>query len=176
MSWDVNKLARREYDYIKGNTVLAPERKTRIRKPDKKQIQIKKRRKIANKNIVLKNRRKNDRKYLLTVAVMVIGLGLITIYEDNKVYSMQGKVSGLTNEIKQTQEDNEALEVQILKYSSLSNIQENAKNKLAMYVPNKDETVRIDFSQNYFKDLKPKETETSTKEKNLFSRLIGFIK
>ncbi|NRT27326.1 hypothetical protein B0I68_000931 [Clostridium beijerinckii] len=28
-------MGRREYDYIKGNTVLAPERKTRVRKPDK---------------------------------------------------------------------------------------------------------------------------------------------
>ncbi|NRV05207.1 hypothetical protein FHX27_003587 [Clostridium beijerinckii] len=42
-------MGRREYDYIKGNTVLAPERKTRVRKPDKKYKQIQRRKQIINK-------------------------------------------------------------------------------------------------------------------------------
>jgi hypothetical protein len=45
-----------------------------------------------------------------------------------------------------------------------------------MFVPSKNDTVKIDFSQDYFKDLKPKNSESSTKEEGLFSKLIDFIK
>lgn len=176
MSWDVNKLGRREYDYIKGNTVLAPERKTRVRKPDKKYKQIQRRKQIINKNILLKNRRKNDRKYLLTVAVVIFSLGFITIHGDNKVYTMESNARNLDTQIKQTQEDNEALKVKILKFSSLNNIQKNAESKLAMAIPKKEQTIKVDFSQNYFEDLKPKSSENTAKSKNIFSKIISYLK
>jgi cell division protein FtsL len=166
----VNKLGRREYDYIKGNTVLAPERKIRIRKPDKKYNKIK------SRNTLLKNKRKNDRKYMITVAVFILGLGFLTITGDAKVYKMQNKVSQLNSQIRQTQEECEALKVKILKFSALNNIQEKAHGKLSMFVPKKEETVKVDFSKNYFEDLKPKSSENNTKENNLFSKLKNLIK
>ena len=82
-------MARREYDYIKGNTALAPERKSKVRKPDKKYKQIQRRKKIQTRNTLLRNRRKNDRKYILTVAVVILSLGFMTISGDSKVYNMQ---------------------------------------------------------------------------------------
>jgi cell division protein FtsL len=172
----VNKLARREYDYIKGNTALAPERKRKVRKPDEKYKKIQRRKKIQTRNALLRNRRKNDRKYILTVAVVIFGLGFITISSDSKVYNMQKKVAELNTQIKQTQEDNEAIKVQLLKFSSLNNIQEKAKTKLAMSIPNKAETIKIDFSENYFKDLKPNTSTNSTKETNFLTKLINLIK
>lgn len=176
MSWDVNNMARREYDYIKGSTALAPERKKRVRKPDKKYKQIQRRKKLQNKNILLRNKRKSDRKYVLTVAMVIFSLGFITISGDSKVYTMQKQVTDLNNEIKQTEEANEALRVEMLKNSSLNNIEKNASNKLSMAIPKKDETMKIDFSQNYFKDLKSNVTDNNTKETNLFSKLLSLIK
>ena len=172
----MNKLAKREYDYIKGSTALAPERKSRVRKPDKKYKQIQRRKKLQNKKIFLENRKKNDRKYLLTVAIVILSLGVLTITGDIKVYNMQKSVTQLNSSIKQTQEDNEALKVQLLKFSSLNNIQEKAKAQLAMSIPKKEETVKIDFSQNYFSDLKPNVSKNSTKETNFLSKLINSIK
>ena len=172
----MNKLARREYDYIKGSTALAPERKRKVRKPDEKYKQFQRRKKIQNRNTLLRNRRKNDRKYLLTVAVVIFGLGVITITGDIKVYNMQKSVTELNSSIKQTQEDNEALKVQLLKFSSLNNIQEKAKAQLAMSIPKKEETVKIDFSQNYFNDLKPNVSKNNTKETSFLSKLINSIK
>ncbi|WP_396127975.1 cell division protein FtsL [Clostridium sp.] len=169
----MNKLARREYDYIKGNTVLAPERKRRVRKPDKKFKQIKRRK---AKNALLKNRRKNDRKYMMTVAVVIFTLGVATIAGDNKVYSMQRNVTDLNAQINQAQETNEALKVDLLKFSSLSNIEKKAEGNLAMYVPKKEEVVKIDFSQNYFSDLESNSSGRNTKESNIFSKLINLIK
>jgi cell division protein FtsL len=176
MSWDVNKLARREYDYIKGNTVLAPERKTRVRKPGKKYKQIQRRKQIVSKNILLRNRRKNDRKYILTVAVVIFSLGFITISGDNKVYSMENQVRNIDTQISQTQEENEALKVKILKFSSLNNIEKNAEGKLSMFIPKKEQTIKVDFSKNYFQDLKPKSTESNAKNSNLFSKIMNLIK
>lgn len=172
----MNKLARREYDYIKGNTVLAPERKHRVvRKPDKRYKEIR-RRKLNNKHLLLKNRRKSDRKYLTTVAGVIVTLGLLTILGDNKVYNTERTLDKLNGQISAVQADNEALKVKILKFSSLNNIQQSAQNKLSMFVPSKKETVRIDFSENYFKDVKPKSSENSTKEEGFFSKLIYFTK
>lgn len=177
MSWDVNKLVEREYDYIKGSTVPAPERKSKVLKPNRKYKQIQRQKRIKNRNLLLKNRRKNDRKYLLTIAVVIFTFGCITISGDNKLYSMQKKVSDINTQIRQTQEENEALKVSVLKYSSLKNIQENAGSKLSMFVPNKDEMVKIDFSNNYFKDLEPNNsTNSSKKENNLLSKLMSLIK
>ena len=170
----MNKLVEREYDYIKGNTVSVPERKDRVLKPNERYKQ--RRRNIKNRNILLKNRRKNDRKYVLTMAVIIFGLGLITISGDSKVYEMQRKVSVLNAQINKTQEENEALKVTLLKFSSLSNIQEKARTKLSMFIPNKEETVKIDFSQNYFKDLESNSSNKSSKETSFFSKLMNLIK
>lgn len=177
MSWDVNKLVEREYDYIKGSTVSVPERKSKVLKPNRKYKEIQRQKKLKNRNTLLKNRRKNDRKYMLTIAVVIFTFGCITISGDSKLYSMQKKVSDLGIQIRQTQEENEALKVRLLKYSSLSNIQENATTKLSMSIPNKEETVKIDFSQNYFKDLEPKNSTTNNnKEESLFSKMLSLIK
>jgi len=172
----VNKLAGREYDYIKGSTVSAPERKSGVRKPDKKYKQIQRRKNINSRNTLLRNRRKNDRKYILTVAIVIFSFGFITISGDSKVYNMQKKISDISTQISQKQEENEALKVKLLKFSSLNNIQEKAGTKLAMFIPKKEETVRIDFSENYFKNLNSNGSNDSTKETNLFSKFMNLIK
>lgn len=169
-------MARREYDYIKGNTALAPERKKGVRKPDKKYKQIQRRKKLQSKNILLRNKRKSDRKYVLTIAIVIFSLGFVTISGDSKVYNMQKQITDLNTQIKQTEEANEALKVKLLKYSSLSNIEQNASSKLSMVIPKKDETTKIDFSQNYFKDLKSNVSYNNKKEVNLFSKLLSLIK
>jgi len=169
-------MARREYDYIKGSTALAPERKRKVQKPDKKYKQIQRRKKLQSKNLLLRNKRRNDRKYIFTVAIIILSLGFITISSDSKVYNMQKSVTDLNTQIKQTEEANEALKVKLLKFSSLNNIEQNAGTKLSMIVPKKEETVKIDFSENYFKDLKSTVSENNTKETNLFSKLTNLIK
>ena len=172
----MNKLAGREYDYIKGSTVSAPERKSGVRKLDKKYKKIQRRKNINNRNTLLRNRRKNDRKYILTVAIVIFSLGFITISGDSKVYNMQRKISDISTQINQKQEENEALKVKLLKFSSLNNIQEKAGTKLAMFIPKKEETVKIDFSENYFKNLNSNISNDSTKETNLFSKFMNLIK
>lgn len=148
----MNKMPKGEYSYgVKGNTAVKPLKKTTIRKPKKHNEQIRKRK--SDKKKLFRKQKQSDRKYMFTVVVVILGLGCITIAGDSKVYKMQKTVTALENEISKTKENNEALRVKVLKYSSLSNIEENASNNLEMHVPHSEDVVKIDFSEDYFKDV-----------------------
>lgn len=163
-------MPRGEYSYgVKGNTAVKPLKKTTIRKPKKHNEIIRK--KKNDKRKLLKKQRQSDRKYMLSVVWIVLGLGCITIAGDGKVYKMQKTVTTLENEISSTKEENEALKVKILKYSSLNNIEENAGNTLGMHVPHGEDVVKIDFSDDYFKDVKIN-SNTVQKDENIF---LGFL-
>ena len=113
---------------------------------------------------MFRRERQSDRKYIFTVILFVLGLGCITIAGDGKVYKLQNNVTTLENQINSTKEENEALRVKILKYSSLDNIEENAGNSLGMYLPHSDDVVKIDFSDDYFKDVNVNNTTVQKKE------------
>ncbi|WP_294156633.1 cell division protein FtsL [uncultured Clostridium sp.] len=156
-------MPRGEYSYgVKGNTAVKPLKKTTICKP-KKNSQIRRQKKNDKKNM-FRRERQSDRKYIFTVILFVLGLGCITIAGDGKVYKLQNNVTTLENQINSTKEENEALRVKILKYSSLDNIEENAGNSLGMYLPHSDDMVKIDFSDDYFKDVNVNNTTVQKKE------------
>lgn len=164
-----------EYSYgIKGNTAVKPLKKTTIRKP-KKNSQIRKRKKNHKKKL-FREERQSDRKYMFTVILFVLGLGCITIAGDSKVYKLQKTVTALENQISNTKEENEALRVKILKYSSLDNIEENAGNSLGMYVPHSDDVVKIDFSDDYFKDVNVNNTAVQREESSFIDFFTKFFK
>lgn len=159
----MKKMPRGEYSYgVKGNTAVKPLKKTTICKP-KKNSQIRRQKKNDKKNM-FRRERQSDRKYIFTVILFVLGLGCITIAGDGKVYKLQNNVTTLENQINSTKEENEALRVKILKYSSLDNIEENAGNSLGMYLPHSDDVVKIDFSDDYFKDVNVNNTTVQKKE------------
>lgn len=176
MSGDVNKLVGREYDYIKGNTAIKPKRKSGIRRPDEKQKEIQRKKINRKKSILSKYRRQNDRKYMFTVVVAIFTLGCMTIAGDSNVYTMQSQTSKINSQIKQAQEENEALKVTLLKFSSLNNIEDKAKSKLSMHIPSKEQTVTIDFSKDYFESLEHEETTSNTEDKSLLTKLKKLIK
>ena len=146
-------MSQKEYSYgVNGNTAVKPLKKTTIRKPKKHSEIIKK--KKDNKKKLFKKQRQSDRKYILTVVMFILSIGCITIAGYSNVYKMQRAVTKLEDEINNTREENEALRVKILKYSSLNNIEETAGNSLGMYVPHDKDVIKIDFSNDYFKDVK----------------------
>ena len=79
---DVNKMGVREYDYIRGNTALAPERK--VKELDKKrELQRKERERKAHQ------KRKNLLVSGLTIATIMFTLGATTLYLDGKIHAFQ---------------------------------------------------------------------------------------
>ena len=126
----------RQFGYIRGNTAVVPERKPRISRNNKNKNSILRKK---NKEKAIIASRKNDRKYMFLVVAAIFTLGSVTIAGDTKVYNMQRQVTQLNSSIKTMKEENEALKVNLLKYSSLSNIEGNASTKLGMYIPSSSE-------------------------------------
>ncbi|MDO5518041.1 MAG: cell division protein FtsL [Clostridium sp.] len=163
----------RQYGYIRGNTAVAPERKQRTGKNNKKKNSVLRKK---NKEKALIQSKINDRKYMFVVVAVIFTLGCITIAGDTKVYNMQREVTELSSTIKYMKEENEALKVKILKYSSLSNIEGNAGSKLGMYIPSSGDVVKIDFSENYFKDVTADKNTVKNANKTLFSKIADIFK
>lgn len=175
MSRDVKNMPRGEYSYsIKGNTAVKPLKSRTIRKTKITKEQIRKNK--NNRKKLFKKLKKNDRKYMLTLVIAILGLGCFTIAGDGKAYKMQKEVINLENQISRTNEENEALRVKILKYSSLSNIEGSASNSLGMHIPNGNDVIKIDFSDNYFKDVVNNNQTIKKKNRSFLSFLEGIIK
>ena len=164
-------MGRGEYDYIKGNTVTSPSRRIERQTPVRRHKNTKR---IA-KNRRLKEKRKSDRKYLLNIAVVILCLGSLTILGDSRVYNMQSRIRALNSEINDLNEENEALKITILKYSSLRNIQDNAQSKLSMEVAQKNDVVVVDCSRNYFKDVKESKSVNNKKEETIIDSIKDLL-
>lgn len=152
--WEVKRLNIKKNYYITGSEALKPKENDRANNPRKERKLSPKTHDSVNLKMIKLKQKRSDRKYIAAIVVMIIFMGLTTLSRENKIYNMQCSVNNLGNEIKQVQENNEALNIKILKASSIGNIEKKSKNELKMYIPNKKEIVNVDFSNNYFKDLK----------------------
>ena len=138
----------KEVDYIRENTANVPQRKYNDIKKDKSLEDSKKR-----KNKLLKEKKKKTRNGALQIALVIFVLGVLTIWRDTKVYNLQTQIGTLNNEIKTINSENEALKVDLLKNSSLKNIESSAKKKLGMISPVDAKKVNVDLSKNYLSGI-----------------------
>ena len=155
----------REYDYIRGNTALAPDKKIKeTEKQRKKQrIQSKKRERAMKKNILIAG---------FTVGTILFALGSTTLFLDSKIYDYQKKLLILEENLKEEKDVNAAINVKMLKFASFDKIKSTAEDELGMIYPNSESTITIDMSKEYFSHLKTKENRTS----NFLQKIIGVFK
>ena len=155
----------REYDYIRGNTALAPNKKIKeTEKQRKKQrIQSKKRERAMKKNILIAG---------FTVGTILFALGSTTLFLDSKIYDYQKKLLILEENLKEEKDVNAAINVKMLKFASFDKIKSTAEDELGMIYPNSESTITIDMSKEYFSHLKTKENRTS----NFLQKIIGVFK
>ena len=146
-------MGRTEYEYIKGTAATKKSRKIEPRRiPSKEKTRIRKK----NLEKKLKQDKRNNRRYVVSFALTILFCGSMTILGDSRVYEMQKQVRDLDKQINDLKENNEALKVTILKFSSLENIEENARDSLSMVVPSKDDVIDIKDSENYFEQIDDK--------------------
>ena len=155
----------REYDDIRGNTALAPDKKIKeTEKQRKKQrIQSKKRERAMKKNILIAG---------FTVGTILFALGSTTLFLDSKIYDYQKKLLILEENLKEEKDVNAAINVKMLKFASFDKIKSTAEDELGMIYPNSESTITIDMSKEYFSHLKTKENRTS----NFLQKIIGVFK
>ncbi len=138
----------KEFDYVKGNTVVKPNR--RSTESDKKYKELERSKRNKKKREYAK--KKQNRIACLQIAALIFTVGLIVISRDTKVYNMQKELASINKQISTVTDENEALRIQLLKIGSLDNIKTNAESKLGMSIATKDNTMQIEVPSNYFEE------------------------
>ncbi|GIM27988.1 hypothetical protein CPJCM30710_06540 [Clostridium polyendosporum] len=164
----MNKLVMKNYD-VKGNVAFNPKRKIDGPNHDK-QYESLRRSKIERKNR-LQEQQKASRKAATQVILLILVLGLITIWRDSKVYNLQNQLSITNKQIKDINSENEALRIEIIKSSSLENIKTIAENNLKMSVPEKEDIVKAAVTEDYFKDDTMLAIKQKKQDKNLLAKI-----
>lgn len=149
----------REYNYTRGNTALVPERKPQYDKNKKQKIKEELRAKKIKKLKV------NLISNVVGISALVCILGGITLAIDGYVYDRQNELTKIKEEAEVALDINDALKVTLLKYSSLENVKNVAENELSMVYPNKDNTIMIDMSKDYFSHISEEENGESFLDK-----------
>lgn len=99
------------------------------------------------------------------ISALVCILGGITLAIDGYVYDRQNELTQIKEEAEVSSDINDALKVMLLKYSSLENVKNVAENELSMVYPNKDNTIMIDMSKDYFSHINEEENGESFLDK-----------
>lgn len=168
----MNKIMEREYDYIRGNTAVNPNRKYKDFNENKKNREIERLEKEKRKR--LRELRDKKTKEVIQVALVVCVLSVATIMREGNVYKTQQELTNIKTEAKNIEAANGALKVELFKFSSLDNIKSTAES-IGMVNPNSSEAITIDMSKNYFPELTKDAMEKEGKE-NLFSKIRDALK
>lgn len=158
----------KDYDYVKGNTALQPNRKSTDHNIDKQYEDLRKS-KIERKNR-LKNKHKQNTRGVIQIVSLIFILGIVTIWRDANVYKMRNDLSNTQKEINLMVNENEALKVELLKASSLENVKIVAEGKLKMVIPAKEDVVKINLTKENFLN-EGKKQSMDDNNKNLMTKI-----
>ena len=88
-------------------------------------------------------------------------LGATTLYLDGKIHALQKELLILEGNMKEEEDVNAAINVDMLKFASFDKIKSTAENELGMVYPSSESTISIDMSKEYFSHLKNEESKKS---------------
>ncbi|EKY26956.1 hypothetical protein HMPREF0216_01559 [Clostridium celatum DSM 1785] len=150
----------REYDYIRGNTALVPERKIK----EKERQREEQKRAIEKKNHL---KRKQFIKNTFKVASLAFILSFIVLLIDGYVYKLQENLTTIEDAVREELDVNEALKVDMLQFAAFD-VVKSAAEEIGMVYPKEESTISIDMSKEYFSHIKEEEKGNSS----LFGKLI----
>lgn len=140
-------MVEKEYEYIRGNTAVQPKRKE-YEVPRRKSLEEvqRERKEKAQK---LKNKQKGTNRAIVQGLIVLGVVGIWTIARDARIYKMQSELEQIKTDTKVIMDNNEALRVDLLKFSSIETIKTKAK-ELGMEIPNSDSTINVNLQKDYF--------------------------
>lgn len=143
-------MIKREFEYINGSTAVKPKRKVEKKRDDRYEE--------YRKAKIRSQKRKKEKlfqKYIAVgqIAVAVLVVGSVVLHRDGLVYGLKQDLKAVNTDIKVLKDENEAMRVDLLKNSSLKNIEANAMKKVKMIEGSEAERVSVDLSKNYLGDL-----------------------
>lgn len=157
----------KKVNYINGNTVLEPKTTPLDPQVERQYEELKKAKK--NRQLREKQKRRKARKAATQTILIMFAAGMFVIWSDNRVYKAENNLTQMKYAIANLQSENEALNVKLLKASSINDIRSSAETKLGMITPTKNDIKRVDLQKNNFK---PKSEESVKDGKSLFSKIL----
>ena len=91
----------------------------------------------------------------------MFALGATTLYLDGKIHDLQKQLLVLEGNMKEEEDVNAAINVDMLKFASFDKIKSTAENELGMVYPSSESTISIDMSKEYFSHLNNEESKKS---------------
>jgi len=169
----VNKVIISEKEnYFNGNTVLVPEY---IPSSPQKREQLEELERARRQNIEKKRNRRIQYKFNVIQSVGIIFIiGITLIYRYSVIYNMQKNINMVNTEISQVSKQNEDLKIQLIKVSSIQQVEQVATEKLHMITPDKNHVIYSDLSKNNFAQEATKDNNIVVKE-NIFNKLINML-
>ena len=135
------------------NAVPNPEitrEKRRAQEEEKRRLE-KSRQEFAKKNATRNNKMRMSA--VLTIFFMATGL-FVTIFRSGMIYNMQNEYVQLQNETRMTMKNNEALQAEIIKASSIGEIAEKSI-ELELVSVGQESAITADLSKNNFIEDEP---------------------
>ncbi|MGH4050411.1 MAG: hypothetical protein ACREVX_03520 [Clostridium sp.] len=150
-----------------GNTILAPdesfrerERHEELEKSQKKANSAKKLREITRKKSVLRN--------------IFIGfiIGMVIVFRYCMIYNLQAANSKAVAQIDMLSKENDAYDVELMKFRNIKYIEETATTKLNMVEPKISDVEYLDLNKN---NLETNEVSQVKISKNVISKIKNII-
>ena len=82
----------------------------------------------------------------------------MTLYLDGKIHDSQKQLLILEQNLKEEEDVNSAINVDMLKFASFEKIKSTAEKELGMVYPSSESTISIDMSKEYFSHIKQEES------------------
>lgn len=157
--------------YFNGNAALMPDAETQKNNEYEKL----KREKIEVKENIKRNSAK--RKLSMLKRIMIcFAMGIFLIYRYSVILGMQKNLNIMRNQASELNKENQNLSVELVKYSSMSYIEDNAVNKLHMKRYSRNNAISIDFSQKVINEPVQVKSNTDSKENAIIIIINGVKK
>ena len=166
-------MANNAYQYTTSPRKLNPDyEKTKIKKENKKRLKVVEN--LPRQEIKLSKKQKEKRRKLMFYVIAIFIVLLAISYRNSQINESFNKVQTLKKELSSIEKENEQLKVNIENSLNLSNIEQQAKEKLGMQKLSSNQTIYINLPKKDYVETAPEKVIVQ-EEKNWFEKFIDKI-
>ena len=166
-------MANNAYQYTTSPRKLNPDyEKPKVKKENKKRLKVVEN--LPRQEIKLSKKQKEKRRKLMFYVIAIFIVLLAISYRNSQINERFNKVKTLKKELSSIEKENEQLKVNIENSLNLSNIEQQAKEKLGMQKLSSNQTIYINLPKKDYVETAPEKVIVQ-EEKNWFEKFIDKI-
>ena len=166
-------MANNAYQYTTSPRKLNPDyEKPKVKKENKKRLKVVEN--LPRQEIKLSKKQKEKRRKLMFYVIAIFIVLLAISYRNSQMNESFNKVQTLKKELSSIEKENEQLKVNIENSLNLSNIEQQAKEKLGMQKLSSNQTIYINLPKKDYVETAPEKVIVQ-EEKNWLEKFIDKI-